>query len=215
MYSEAMTTPPMSGRRKQAARNDELILQAARAVFTKDPGAPIAAVAELAGVGISALYRRYPSKEDLLRKLCYDGLQLFIKAASDGLAIDDPWDGFAEFLRGVVVYDTNALTIALAGTFQPTEELYHASTEANRLSVEVFERAHRAGVIRQDLVEDDLGLICEQLASIRVGGDERSAELRLRYLALILDSLRAPGATPLPGPPPSREEIEQRWAYQG
>ncbi|NUT39515.1 MAG: TetR/AcrR family transcriptional regulator [Thermoactinospora sp.] len=210
-----MTSQPLSGRRKQAARNDELILEAARAVFTADPGAPIAAVAERAGVGISALYRRYSSKEELLRKLCYDGLQLYIKSAHDGLAIDDPWDGLAEFLRGVVVYDTNALTIALAGTFQPTEELYHASVQANELTIQLFDRAQQAGVIRSDIIVDDLAALFEQLSSIKFGDDERSAQLRLRYLALALDSIKAPGTIPLPGPPPSREEIEQRWAYKG
>jgi AcrR family transcriptional regulator len=65
----------MSGRQAQAARNDQVILDAARAVFVADPTAPIAAVAERAGVGISALYRRYPSKEALLRTLCLDGLR--------------------------------------------------------------------------------------------------------------------------------------------
>jgi len=37
------TTARLSGRRAQAARNDQLVLDAARAVFTADPGAPIAA----------------------------------------------------------------------------------------------------------------------------------------------------------------------------
>src|SRR5215211_7459340 len=40
---------PLSGRRAQAARNDERILDAAREVFLADPGAPISAVAEHAG----------------------------------------------------------------------------------------------------------------------------------------------------------------------
>ena len=56
------------------ARNDERILASARAVFVADPSAPVAAVARHAGVGMSALYARYPSKEDLLRALCADGL---------------------------------------------------------------------------------------------------------------------------------------------
>src|SRR6266851_5087288 len=68
----------LPGRRGQARRNDTLILEAAREVFLSDPKAPVAAVAEHAGVGISALYRRYPSKEDLLRRLCHDGLRRFI-----------------------------------------------------------------------------------------------------------------------------------------
>ena len=92
---EPMTEPtarPLSGRRAQAARNDELILQAARAVFVSDPSAPISAVAERAGVGISALYRRYGSKEELLRQLSGDGLRRYIAEAEAALADEgDPW----------------------------------------------------------------------------------------------------------------------------
>src|SRR5215467_8622986 len=69
---------PMSGRQAEAARNDQRILESARAVFVADPGAPITAVAKHAGVGISALYTRYGSKEELLRTLCTDGLVIVI-----------------------------------------------------------------------------------------------------------------------------------------
>jgi AcrR family transcriptional regulator len=82
----------LSGRRAQAATNDGVILEAARAVFTADPSAPISAVAQHAGVGISALYRRYPSKEDLLRTLAADGLQRFTDELETALSDDrDPW----------------------------------------------------------------------------------------------------------------------------
>src|ERR1700746_4139747 len=70
---------PLSGRQAEAARNDQRILEAARAVVGADPGAPITAVAKHAGVGISALYTRYGSKEELLRTLCTDGLQTFVQ----------------------------------------------------------------------------------------------------------------------------------------
>ena len=63
----------LSGRRAQAAANDEVILRAARDVLIVDPTAPIAAVAERAGVGISAIYRRYPSKEALVGTLGLSG----------------------------------------------------------------------------------------------------------------------------------------------
>ena len=55
-------------------------------MFVANPEAPIAAVAERAGVGISALYRRYASKEDLLRRLCADGLARYIAAVEEALA---------------------------------------------------------------------------------------------------------------------------------
>ena len=70
-----MPETALPGRRGQAARNDVVILDAARQVFLVDPKAPISHVAERAGVGISALYRRYPSKEFLLCRLCHDGLR--------------------------------------------------------------------------------------------------------------------------------------------
>src|SRR6266581_4697316 len=76
---------PLSSRRAQAARNDELILQAAKAVFVADPGAPITAVAKHAGVGISALYTRYGSKEELLRRLCSDGLLIVVQETEAAL----------------------------------------------------------------------------------------------------------------------------------
>ena len=92
----------LSGRRAEAARNDERILESARAVFVADPGAPISAVAEHAGVGVGALYRRYESKEELLRRLCADGLARFIAAAEAALADHgDPWDAFADFMRAL------------------------------------------------------------------------------------------------------------------
>src|SRR5919112_4375021 len=96
----------LPGRRTEAARNDERILEAARAVFTADPQAPIAAVAERAGVGISALYRRYESKEELLRKLCGDGLRTYIAHAEQALADgEEPWEAFVGFMRRVVDAD--------------------------------------------------------------------------------------------------------------
>src|SRR5829696_10184879 len=93
----------VDGRKAQAARNDTAILDAARAVYAADPDAPIASVASRAGVGISALYRRYPSKEELLRKLCADGLAGYIAAAQAAVASlangEDPGQVFETFMR--------------------------------------------------------------------------------------------------------------------
>src|SRR5213079_911937 len=93
---------PMSGRQAEAARNDQRILDSARAVFVADPGAPITAVAKHAGVGISALYTRYGSKEELLRKLCTDGLTVFVaetEAALERLRQgQDRWQVFADYM---------------------------------------------------------------------------------------------------------------------
>jgi AcrR family transcriptional regulator len=207
-----MEASPQSGRRAQAARNDERILEAAREVYIANPEAPIADVAKRAGVGISALYRRYPSKEALLRALCADGLRRYISAAEAAAGDDgDPWEAFSSFMKRVVAADAASLTQRLAGTFEPSEDLYQAAAYAGELNRKVFERAQKAGVVRPDADVNDLGLIFEQLASIRLGDHERTHELRRRYLTLALDGLRADPHDPLPGPAPSGEELTSRW----
>jgi AcrR family transcriptional regulator len=222
----------LPGRQGQARRNDALILEAAREVFLNDPKAPVAAVAEHAGVGISALYRRYPSKEDLLRRLCHDGLRRFIAEAEAAGTDPDPWSALTGFLERIVEADVHSLTVHLAGTFTPTPQMHDDAQRAGALATGLAERAQAAGRLRPDVVADDLGLVLEGCAAIRVPDPARTSQLRRRYLHLLLDGLAAvptaPGGTapagpapsplgevsaprpPLPGPPP-HGELNWRW----
>jgi AcrR family transcriptional regulator len=207
--------PRLSGRQAEAARNDARILEAARAVFTADPEAPIAAVAERAGVGISALYRRYRSKEELLQHLSLEGLRRYIVEAEAALADEgDPWQAFAAFMRRAVDADTHSLTLHLAGTFTPTEAHWRDGEYAAELNRRLLARTQAAGVLRRDVEIGDLSLIFELLAAIDVGDRERSKQLRHRYLALLLEALHRDADSPLPGPPPGWEEIRERWNRQ-
>src|SRR3954452_17378985 len=214
MYTHGMSEMSgarRSGRQAQAARNDLLILEAAREVFTANPEAPIAAVAERAGVGISALYRRYPSKEDLLRHLTREGQERYIAETELALADrGDPWEAFARFMRRVVEADTHSLTLHLAGTFTPTEEQWREGDRAAALTIELLERTKRSGGLRPEIELGDMTMLFEQLAAITLGDRARTNEIRQRYLSLILDALQSEKA-PLPGPAPSWDEISQRF----
>jgi AcrR family transcriptional regulator len=201
----------MSGRRAEAARNDQLILAAARAVFTDNPEAPIAAVAERAGVGIGALYRRYRSKDELLQRLAADGLRRYIAEAAAALADqDDAWASFARFMQRCVDAGAGSLTLRHVGTFSSTEELRRAGMEAYLATQQILDRTKAAGALRPEIEVGDLSLLFEQLQAIRVGDEARTSQLRQRYLALILDGLHA-AAAPLPGPAPRWEEINRRY----
>ena len=202
-----------SGRQGEARRNDAAILAAARDVFVADPDAPVSAVAKRAGVGISSLYRRYRSKEELLRTLCSDGLQRYVEIAREAVEDEggDPWEVFARFMRRIVEADTHTLTINLAGRFTPTERENRNAVFADDLNRQLVARAQTAGVLRDDVTADDLTYVFEQVAGIRGATPERTAELRARFLTLQLDALRAPGRTSLPGPPPTSEEQKARW----
>ena len=204
---------PLSGRQADAARNDRRILESARAVFVADPGAPITAVAKHAGVGISALYTRYRSKEELLRTLCTDGLLIFVRETEGAIervrAGEDRWQVFADFMRRLTDADTSSLTRAFAGKFAPTPEMYALANRSSELSEELF--ALIRDVLRPDLALHDISLVFELVAAIKFADPARTTQLRLRYLALILDGMRAAGRGELPGPPPAWQEISERW----
>jgi AcrR family transcriptional regulator len=201
---------PLSGRRAEAARNDEKILESARAVFVENPEAPITAVAKHAGVGISALYSRYGSKEELLRKLCNDGLERFVVETEAALADDrDDWTVYTEYMRRLVDADTTSLTLALAGSFTPTPEMFALAERANELVKKVFKRVK--GVLSPDIAVHDPSIVLEMVAAIKLGDRARTQELRRRYLAIILDGMRAKRDQPLPGGPPTWRELNERW----
>ena len=85
----------------------------------------------------------------------------------------------------------HALTVRLAGTFTPTEELHRLAAHSSEVVTAVFERARTAGAIRADLAANDLPMIFEQLTAIQLPDPVRTRELRDRYLVLQLDALRA------------------------
>lgn len=208
----ATGSTPLSGRRAEAARNDVRILDSARTVFLANPSAPIAEVAKAAEVGISALYRRYASKEALLRELARDGLTRYIadlRAALDEEG--DAWDVYSRCMHRIVDGQSQALAQRVAGTFRPTAELTRLAGEASRLADELHRRIQRAGALRADVSPADIVLILEMISFVDLPGPDRGRDLRHRYLALLLAALRAQATTALPGRPASEPDLTARW----
>jgi AcrR family transcriptional regulator len=204
--------PHKRGRQAEAERNNVRILEAAREVFIANPAAPISEVALRAGVGIAALYHRYPSKNALLAQLCLDGQDAYIELVEKALAsTDDPWTVYAQWLRDIVAADTHALTVHLAGLFTPDERHAARTERMIKGTVELFDRVQQTGALRPGLTFLDVAFLLEVLAKTRLGDANRTAELKQRQLAIIIDGLRAPGAADLPGAPPSWQEQESRW----
>jgi hypothetical protein len=81
----------------------------------------------------------------------------------------DSWEGFAEFLGGIIDADVNSLTVSLAGRFTPTPEHRALATQAGALADEILHRAQQAGAVRADIGSTDLPMIYEQLAALRLG----------------------------------------------
>jgi len=115
------------------------------------------------------------------------------------------------FLRRIVAENTHGLTARLAGTFVPTAEQLALAEEMQALGLELFERARATGLLRDDVTYLDVEFLLEFLAGVKLGNAARTAELRQRHLAVVIDGLRPGGRTPLPGAPPTWAEQTERW----
>ncbi|WP_079127398.1 TetR/AcrR family transcriptional regulator [Streptomyces sp. TP-A0874] len=87
--------------RVDARRNLEHVLRAAREVFGElGYGAPMEDVARRARVGVGTVYRRFPSKEVLVRRIAEQETARLTEQARAALAREDePWSALARFLR--------------------------------------------------------------------------------------------------------------------
>lgn len=71
---------------------------------------------------------------------------------------------------------------------------------------------HQGGrALRPDIEVGDISLLLEQLQAVRVGDPQRTRQLRHRYLTLLVGGLHLTTADPLPGPPPTPEEVSRRY----
>jgi AcrR family transcriptional regulator len=200
-----------SARRSDASRNDARILAAARAVFTElGPDAPVSVIAEQAGVGMGTLYRRYPSKDDLMRELTLANLADTERAAEMAYGAADAWSGLTGFIDACVEAGVDG-ALRLSGSFPVTDEILRASKRTREAVQRLIERAQRDGTLRPDVNAHDLVLILHTLRELRVAHRRREPALRQRFLGILLDGLRAGGASPLPAPPATWSDVERAW----
>ncbi|MFI2026937.1 TetR/AcrR family transcriptional regulator [Streptomyces buecherae] len=103
--SSVATTDGGNGRntplRVDAQRNLEHVLRAAREVFGElGYGAPMEDVARRARVGVGTVYRRFPSKDVLVRRIAEEETARLTDQARAALRQEDePWSALSRFLR--------------------------------------------------------------------------------------------------------------------
>jgi hypothetical protein len=80
------------------------------------------------------------------------------------------------------------------------------------LVAELVRRARDAGVLRADVVEDDVLLVSLMTGAVADFANDVEPELWRRSLALLLDGLRANGASPLPVGPLDADQADRAMA---
>ncbi|MER7517067.1 helix-turn-helix domain-containing protein [Streptomyces sp. NPDC126499] len=105
-YGQVRTAQSMANGRSaplrvDAQRNLEHVLRAAREVFGElGYGAPMEDVARRARVGVGTVYRRFPSKDVLVRRIAEEETARLTEQARTALGQEDePWSALSRFLR--------------------------------------------------------------------------------------------------------------------
>jgi AcrR family transcriptional regulator len=200
--------------RADAARNRKAIVDAARAVFAEQ-GLHVALdeVARRAGVGNATLYRRFPTRADLVTAVFADQMAEQVAAVERGLADPDPWSGLRSYLVAISAMQANDRGLADLVTMDVSSapEIEALRAQAFAGLVTLLERAKAAGVLRADFSAEDVLVLLMANAGLveRAHGSARAASARLVHL--VLDGARAEAATDGPKPPtPSRMTLAMR-----
>ena len=167
---------------------------------------PLEEVARRAGVGVATLYRRFPSKDELLMAVLRwryaEQVEPVIRRA---LGDEDPWRAVELSLRASL--EVAAAEYVVVRGLRDLAQLKSALMDGYFLDLAtVVERAQAAGVVRADLRAADLPLVFYMIVGALRGADPRVAGLRVadpqtdwrRCLVLMLDGLRPGSATPMP-----------------
>ena len=194
--------------RADSRRKRLRLVEAARQVVAeKGLEAGAAEIAARAEVGIGTLYRRFGSREALVKDILLDGIAEIQAVADQAMTVPDAWEGLTLFLsefskaqaanRGLHEFTADQSPAVSAELRGDTLALRHAVQQ-------LVERAHQEGTLRPDVTWRDIVVL--SLASVNAStclGVQAAASQTGRTAVILLDGLRSPGVTQLPGEPPT------------
>lgn len=187
--------------RTDAARNADRILRAAREVFAElGPDAQIDTIADRAGVAERTLYRRFPTKADLLRAALDQSIDENLSPAIEkALSRKDPLHGLTELIEAATALGATEHNILAAA--RRADALANIADRLEAAMQELTTRAQNDGLVRGDLVAEDLPRIVAMLNSV-LWTMELGSDGWRRYVVLILDAITTTQPRPLPAAAP-------------
>ncbi|MEU9096527.1 helix-turn-helix domain-containing protein [Streptomyces sp. NPDC048361] len=204
--------------RRDAQRNRDLLVVAARELFAEQGiNVPLDEIAKRAGVGNATLYRRFPTRGDLVEAVFHDDLTAVMAAGERARAADDAWGSLTAYLESVCALLArdrgvgDLMTTGIEGA--PTLDAIHVH---NHTTVsELMRRAVADGELRTDVVPEDLLFALSALGSSLPAIEAVRPGSWRRPLALLLDGFRATAQRPLPGPALTAEETQNVYRELG
>jgi AcrR family transcriptional regulator len=200
--------------RADAARNRSNILEAAREVFAEQGlDAPLDEIAKKAGAGNATLYRRFPTRADLIAEVFAEQMAEHLDAVEVGLGDPDPWRGFVSYVRTACAMQTRDRGIADLVTMDVSSapEIERLRSRAFEGLVRLVERARSAAVLRADFSTEDVVVILMANAGLVERASSVAADASGRLVHVLLDGLRSAAATEgPPAPSPRRMRLAMR-----
>ena len=183
--------------RRDAERNRERILAAARQAYA-EAGLEVsmAEVARRAGVGIATLFRRFPTREDLIDAVFADRMDAYVEAADTALTDPDPWNGFAGFVEAICGMQAADRGVAdlLTMTFPTAEALQAKHARALETSIQLIDRAKAAGHLRRDFTHQDLAILLMANAGVVAATGQAAPDAWRRLVAYMLQAFASGSA---------------------
>jgi AcrR family transcriptional regulator len=147
--------------RADALRNRELVLEAAKTVFSAGgPEASLEAVARKAGVGIGTLYRHFPTREALYEAVYRREVEQLGELAEALKGDASPVDALRRWMRANVEFVATkkgmAAALALAAGPPPSELTAFSYERLTKAIGTLLDRAVATGEIRGDVSAEDL-----------------------------------------------------------
>jgi AcrR family transcriptional regulator len=207
-YAEAVTDTARPALRADAARNRDAIIAAARAVFAEHGlGASLDEIARRAGVGNATLYRRFPTREELVQAALLGPMAEYLAAAEEGLADTDAWAGFRDYLLRLFqlqARDRGLADLLVTTIRTPSGELEELRGAAFDATSRLIERAQDAGELRADFRHQDLPLLLMANTGLVQRTQAAAPDSWRRVASFLIDGLQQRAATPAPPPPSER-----------
>ena len=201
--------------RADAERNRERIIAAARCAFAAEGiEVSMSAVARAAGVGVATLFRRFPTREDLLDAVFADTMRGYVDAVETALADPDPWNGFVGYIRAVCSMQVanRGFADVLTMTFPAAAHLEEQRALAYHGFLRLIEAAKATGKLRPDFADQDMPVLLMANAGVITAAGNTAPDSSARLVAYMVQAFTAPQPATLP-PPPDPDALA--WAMLG
>jgi AcrR family transcriptional regulator len=184
---------PCRGLRKDAERNRQRVLTAARELFAiRGMEATLNDVAHHAGVGVGTVYRRFATKEELVEAIFENGIDELVDLAETALQHENSWDGFVWFVerQARLSATDRGLREMVYSKAYGGDRVERARDRLVPLMKELVDRARRDGYLRPDIESTDMPVIGLLAGTVGEWAGHVDPELWRRYVVLLLEGMR-------------------------